>query len=62
MRLLSDCKTGTRIPYTSKVTGWDVELVEWKCPTCMHRWFEYSDAWDYPVVCPLCGSNLDEED
>lgn len=54
--VLSYLKTGVRIPY--KNTG--IELVEWKCPTCMHRWFEYSDAPEYPLVCPLCGITLGE--
>ena len=54
----SACKTGTRIPYPAVIAGRRVELVEWKCPTCMHRWFEYSDEPEYPEVCPLCGCSL----
>lgn len=54
--VLSYLKTGVRIPY--KKTG--IDLVEWKCPNCMHRWFEYSDEPEYPHVCPLCGLDLDE--
>ena len=54
-RILSKCKTGVRIPYL----GTDWELVEWKCPTCCHRWWEYSDATEYPESCPLCGLTLE---
>ena len=50
------CKTGVRIPY--KDTG--TELVEWKCPYCCHRWWEYSDADEYPEACPLCGLSLND--
>ena len=56
--LLSDLKTGERIPY--KDTGW--ELVEWECPVCKHRWWEYSCALDYPYQCPMCGSFLADEE
>lgn len=54
--VLSYLKTGARIPY--KNTG--IDLVEWKCPTCMHRWWEYSDEQEYPLCCPLCGVTLGE--
>ena len=54
-RPLTSFKTGIRIPY--KNTG--IELVEWKCPTCCHRWWEYSDATEYPESCPLCGLTLE---
>lgn len=48
------CKTGDRIPY--KDTG--IELVEWKCPTCKHRWWEYDDEKEALIVCPRCGCDL----
>ena len=50
-------KTGIRIPYGK--TG--IELVEYKCGCCCHRWFEYSDASDYPELCPLCGASYDDD-
>ena len=50
------CKTGVRINYKN-VT----ELVEWKCPCCLHRWYEYADEPEYPETCPLCGVSLDSE-
>jgi len=55
--LVARHRTGDRILY--KNTG--KELVEWKCPVCCHRWWEYSDADEYPEVCPLCGSYFAEE-
>ena len=58
MRLLSDNKTGTRYMLTVDMEMDDVEIVEWKCPTCNHRWLEYSDEPEYPEVCPLCGCGL----
>lgn len=51
---LDACKTGSRIPY--KDTG--IDLAEWKCPTCKHRWWEYDDEKDAVMVCPRCGSRL----
>lgn len=57
--VISYLKTGVRIPYPSKFPQYQTELVEWKCPACCHRWFEYSDAAEYPTVCPLCGLDLD---
>lgn len=42
-------KTGSEIKINDELS-----LVEWKCPTCKHRWWEYSDALEYPEVCPLC--------
>lgn len=53
----SNYKTGVRIDYKG-IT----ELVEWKCPYCCHRWFEYADADEYPEVCPLCGIDIEVEE
>ena len=68
MRLLSDNKTGTRFPKPSvwnvpnNIVQWDsIEFVEWKCPTCNHRWLEYSDEPECPEACPLCGCGLRDE-
>lgn len=52
--VVSYLKTGVRIQYGK--TG--IDLVEWKCPDCRHRWWEYSDEQEYPSVCPLCGCGL----
>ena len=46
-------KTGLRIPYPGTK---QFELVEWKCPECKHRWFEYSDEAEDPESCPLCSN------
>lgn len=50
--------SGNRTGYAVYDKGRGVDLVEWKCPECKHRWFEYSDADEYPLVCPMCGSDL----
>lgn len=53
-------KTGTRLKTGSTArTGGGSVLDEWKCPTCLHRWFEYDDE-EYPEVCPRCGCELGE--
>ena len=58
---MRDLKTGRTVDYTVW-NGEPIFLVEWKCPECKHRWFEYSDEQEYPEVCPLCGSGLREEE
>ena len=54
---ISYLKTGERIPYRGIGDG-RIDLVEWKCPLCLHRWWEYSDEQEYPSVCPMCGCGL----
>lgn len=46
-------RTGNSIPYRA------LTLDEWQCPTCKHRWFEFSDEDDIEC-CPRCGSDLGE--
>ncbi len=55
--VLAYLKTGKRIPYRDRNTGRETELVEWGCPdpSCLHSWWEYADADEYPECCPLCG-------
>ena len=43
-------KTGNRINGIEP----GVDLVEWECPACHHRWWERSDSGDYPTSCPMC--------
>ncbi len=54
--VISYLKTGARIQYKDTV----VDLVEWRCPDCCHRWWEYSDAGEYPECCPLCGYRFND--
>ncbi len=46
-------KTGASVPYGTTT------LDEFICPTCSHRWFEFSDDV-HAKVCPSCGTKFCE--
>ena len=52
--ILTGNQTGEKVSYRD--TG--IDLVEYKCPECKHRWWEYSDADEKPETCPRCGCGI----